>query len=168
MSVECLTETTIIANRFRSTTYFLIAVALAFTSACSESDIKCTASTTTQLTSLDHEVDYKSLNTTSLNSEVAKLYGIDQDESLGVVMVSVYQTDDKGIGVDACVSGGLTNLVGQKNRLRFEEIREGSAIYHISTFPFSHKDHLTFNVDVQIAVTGKIHKLKWKQQFWRG
>ena len=163
-----LTATTIVPNRLRSGSLFLIVVALCLTSACKQ-DIKCPpVSTTTELTSLDHEVDYKSIHSTTLLPEVAKLYGIDQDETLGVVMVSVYQTDDSGIGVEVCVIGGTTNSIGQIRRLEFEEIREGAAIYHISTFPFSHKEHITFNVDVQIAATGKTHKLKWKQQFWRG
>ncbi len=48
--------------------------------------------------------------------EVAKLYGIDQDEKLGVVMVSVYQTDEIGVGVEACVSGEGTNLIGNMSR----------------------------------------------------
>ena len=163
-----LTATTIIPNRLRRGSLFLIVVAFCLTSACQQ-DIKCpSVSTTTELTSLDHEVDYKSIHSTTLLPEVAKLYGIDQDDSLGVVMVSVYQTDDSGTGVEACVIGGATNSIGQIRRLEFEEIREGAAIYHISTFPFSHKEHMTFNVDVQITATGKTHKLKWKEQFWRG
>lgn len=161
-----------ISNRWGS--FFLIAIALFTTSACSESgmqSIKCddlAVAETSELTTLDHEVDYKALNTTSLNDEVAKLYGIDQEDTLGLVMVSVYQTDENGIGVEACVSGQATNLIGQMKRLEFEEIREGAAIYHISTFPFSHKEHISFKVDVQISATGETHELKWKQQFWRG
>ncbi len=157
-------------NRWRNV--FLIAIVLFTTSACSESElqsVKCdllAVPEASELTVLGHEVDYKALNSTSLNSDVAKLYGIDQDETLGVVMVSVYQTDENGIGVEACVSGRATNLIGQMKRLEFEEIREGAAIYHISTFPFSHKEHLTFEVDVK--TTRETHELKWKQQFWRG
>ena len=128
-----LTATTIVPNRLRSGSLFLIVVAFCLTSACKQ-DIKCpSVSTTSELTSLDHEVDYKSINSTTLLPEVAKLYGIDQDETLGVVMVSVYQTDDRGIGVETCVIGRATNLVGQISRLEFEEIREGAAIYQPHT-----------------------------------
>lgn len=161
-----------LSNRWE--TFFLIAIALLATSACSESglqSVKCdqlAVPESSELMSLEHEVDYKALNSTSLDTDVANLYGIDQEETLGVVMVSVYQTDGKGIGVETCVSGWTTNLIGQKKRLEFEEIREGAAIYHISTFPFSHKDHMTFDVDVRIVATGETHELKWKQQFWRG
>ena len=117
---------------------------------------------------LDHEIDYKAFNSTFLRPEVAKLYGIDPDNRVGVVMVSVYQKDALGVGVEACVSGAARNLLGQIKGLNFDEIREGSAIYHISTFRFSSEEHITFEVDVEIAATGGLHELKWKQQFWQG
>ncbi|MCH7741625.1 MAG: DUF4426 domain-containing protein [Proteobacteria bacterium] len=165
--------TTMISNRWGI--FFLIVIVIFTTSACSENrpqSVNCNllaVPEASQLTALlGHEVDYKALNSTSLDAEVAKLYGIDQDETLGVVMVSIYQTDEMGIGVEACVNGWATNLIGQMKRLDFEEIREGAAIYHISTFSFSHKDYMTFEVDVQCRIPGDIHRLKWKQQFWRG
>lgn len=157
--------------------FFLIAFFVSF--ACSEGrqqSASCeslAASTDGELSSLDnaldnavdYEVDYKAYNSTFLRPDVARLYGIDQDDELGVVMVSVYEKDALGVGVEACVGGGVTNLIGQVNRLNFDEIREGRAIYHISTFLISPEEHFTFKVDVGIAATGKTHKLKWQQQF---
>ena len=152
----------------------LVPIALFVTFACSETrqqSASCAglaAPTAGALLDLDHEVDYKAFNSTFLRPEIAKLYGIDQNEKLGVVMVSVYETDSLGVGVEACVRGGVTNLIGQINTLQFDEIREGEAIYHISTFLFSQEEHLTFKVDVEIPATGETHKLNWQQQFWRG
>ena len=82
-------------------------------------------------------------------------------------MVSVYQKDTTGLGVQARVSGGATNLASQMKMLDFEEIREGEAIYYISTFSFDQKEHFTFDVDVEIVPTGETSELKWRQQFWR-
>ena len=123
---------------------------------------------TAESAALDHEIDYKAFNSTFLRPEVAKLYGIDPDNRVGVVMVSVYQKDALGVGVEACVRGAARNLIGQIKGLNFDEIREGSAIYHISTFRFMSEEHITFEVDVEIAATGELHELKWKQQFWQG
>ena len=162
----------VIINRWGRGTFFLVALFAAF--ACSESrqqSANCDSprvAATGDTAALKHEVDYKAFNSTFLQPEVAKLYGIDQDETLGVVMVSVYQKDALGVGVEACVSGGVKNLIGQVNRLDFDEIREGKAIYHIGTFWFGQKEKLTFNLDVEIPSTGKKHELKWQQQFWRG
>ena len=190
---------TMISNRWRSRAFLLIAPFV--TLACSESKPygRCSLEVpaAAELTALDHQVDYQAFNSTFLNPEVAKLYGIDRDKTLGVVMVSVYQTNAPGVGVEACVRGGARNLMGQAKRLAFEQIREGEAIYHISTFLFSQEEHVTFEVDVEIAATGESHELrngrgrvhdvvdrrhdvsvlgdgkcrhkkKWKQQFWRG
>lgn len=167
-----ITVVTMISNRWKF--FFLVVIMLFATSACSESGIESTkcdqlsVPAASKLTVLEHEVDYKALNSTSLNADVAKLYGINQDETLGVVMVSVYETDGNGIGVETCVSGTATNLIGQIDRLDFEEIREGAAIYHISTFTFTHKEPMTFRLDVEIVATGETHKYKWQQKFWRG
>ncbi len=146
--------------------------ALFATLGCSENGLqsaKCDSQPAPQagaeLTALDYEVDYKAFNSTFLRPEVAKLYGIDRADKFGVVMVSVYEKDALGIGVEACVSGGARNLVGQRKKLDFNEIREGKAIYHISTFQFIPEEHITFAVDVAIAATGEIHELEWKQQF---
>lgn len=159
-------------NRWGRGTFFLITFFVAF--ACSErrqQSVGCDSLAVPavgDLSAVEHKVNYNAFNSTFLQPEVAKLYGIDQDENLGVVMVSVYQKDALGVGVEACVRGGVTNLIGQVNTLEFDEIREGQAIYHIGTFPFGHEERLTFKVDVEIAATGKKHELKWQQQFWRG
>ncbi len=114
----------------------------------------------------NHEIHFNAFKSTFLLPEVAKLYGIGRDKKLGVVMVSVIRKDAPGVGVDARVSGAATNLASQMKNLKFDEIREGEAIYHISTFAFNQKEHLTFNVDVEIAPTGETHALKWRQEFW--
>ena len=163
-----------ISSRRKNGTFFLALIVLFTASACSESgmqSVSCDSHGVAEaaaLTSVDPKIDYNAYNSTFLDPDVARLYGINQSESVGVVMVSVYQADGPGIGVEACVNGASTNMVGQLKQLDFEEIREGAAIYHISTFIFSDKENLTFNVDVQIPATGKTHELTWRRQFWRG
>ena len=155
----------------KSRAVFLIA--LFFVVACSEtgSRVECDSAVGAAAAGTpapDHEVDYNAYSSTFLQPEVAKLYGIDRDKKVGVVMVSVYQKDAPGVGVEACVSGGATNLVGQVKVLRFEEIREGDAIYHIGTFRIGQEEDLTFRLDVEVPTTGKTHPLKWRQKFRRG
>ena len=115
----------------------------------------------------DHEIHYNAFNSTFLQPEVASLYGITQDDDVGVAMVSVYQKDSAGVGVEARVKGAATNLARQLRMLDFDEIREGEAIYYISTFSFDQKENLTFDVNVEIVETGESNELKWQQQFWR-
>ena len=160
--------TTVNFKVWGSGTFLLIA--LFATSACTETHgQKCGSGIAVpangQVAAVDYEVDYKSYNSTFLRPEIAKLYGINHAKEVGVVMVSVYQKDSLGVGVEACVSGGARNLLGQIKSLSFDEIREGQSIYHISTFRIASKEHITFEVDVEIAATGKTHALKWERTF---
>ena len=160
---------TLIVNRWGRGTIFLPVFFVCF--ACSEGrqqTVSCESiagAPTDELSTPDYEVEHQAYNSTFLRADVANLYAIDQDEKLGVVMVSVYEKDGLGVGVEACVKGEVKNLIGQENRLEFDEIREGEAIYHISTFVVSREEHLTFKVDVGIVATGMTHNLKWQQQF---
>jgi hypothetical protein len=111
------------------------------------------------------EVHHNAFNSTFLNPDVAQLYGIDRNESLGALVVSAYQRDAPGVGVQARVSGTMRNLIGHMTTLRFNEIREGASAYHVSTFPIELEEHLTFEVDVIIVPTGEKHELRWQQKF---
>lgn len=157
---------------WRGATFSAVALFVCFScSQGSQQAAKCAsvaAAAAGELAASDYEVDYKAFNSTFLKPDVARLYGIDPEETLGVVMVSVFRTDSLGIGVESCVNGGVKNLMGQENTLDFDEIREGRAIYHIGTFDFIQNENFRFNVDVVIAATGKTHKLKWQQKFWEG
>ncbi|TDJ24580.1 MAG: DUF4426 domain-containing protein [Gammaproteobacteria bacterium] len=151
----------------------VVVIALLFASACSESGrrVECGSHAgpgAAKLTALDYEVDYNAYSSTFLQPEVAKIYGIDRHKKVGVVMVSVYLKDTPGMGVEACVSGGAMNSIGQMIVLNFDEIREGEAIYHIGTFRIGQEEDLTFRLDVEIATTGKTHALEWRQKFRRG
>jgi hypothetical protein len=114
------------------------------------------------------EVHHNAFNSTFLKPDVANLYGIDRDEGLGTLVVSAYQRDTPGVGVQAQVSGTARNLIGHMRTLRFNEIREGESAYHVTTFPIEVEEQLTFAVDVVIVPTGEKHELRWQQQFWPG
>ena len=161
---------TMIINSAKSRAVFLVPLFLA--TACSETPrVECSSAgggAAAGVSAPDHEVDYNAYSSTFLQPEVAKLYGIDRSEKVGVVMVSVYERDAPGVGVEACVSGGAMNSIGQMIRLSFDEIREGDAIYHIGTFRIGQEEDLTFRLDVEIATTGKTHALEWRQKFRRG
>lgn len=114
------------------------------------------------------EVDHNAFNSTFLKPDVAKLYGIEVDEDVGVTVVSIYQKDSPGVGVQARVSGSTKNLMGQTTRLNFDEVREGQAAYHVATFRIVEDEQITFEVDVDIIQTGETRQVQWQQQFWPG
>ena len=115
----------------------------------------------------EHRIHFNAFKSTFLTPEVAKLYRIRHADDLGVCMVSINQKDTPGVGVEARVNGTATNLASQLRMLKFDEIREGSAIYHVCTFPVASKEQLTFKVDVEIAPTGEKYAVTWQQEFWQ-
>ena len=111
------------------------------------------------------EVDHSAFKSTFLRPEVAALYGIDRADDLGVCVISVYQKESPGTGVQALVSGSVKNLMGQTTKLEFDEVREGEAAYHVCTFDVLDEEQLTFDVAVEIVQTGEARSLSWQQQF---
>lgn len=118
----------------------------------------------------DYEVHYMGLNSSFLTPEVAKVYDIPRSGSLGFLNISVLQ-HSKGnplpAALDAQVVGTIRNLIGQKRELEFRRVREGKAIYYISTFNFDDGD--MYNIDLDIVPSNAKQKnfdVKFSQRFY--
>ena len=110
------------------------------------------------------------LNSSFLTPEVAKVYDIPRSGSLGFLNISVLQ-HSKGnplpAALDAKVVGTIRNLIGQKRELEFRRVREGKAIYYISTFNFDDGD--MYNIDLDIVPSNAKQKnfdVKFSQRFY--
>jgi len=118
----------------------------------------------------DYEVHYMGLNSSFLTSDVAKMYDIPRSRSLGFLNISVLQKT-KGAplpaAIDAKVTGSIRNLIGQSRELEFRRIREGQAIYYISTFSFDDGD--MYNLDLEVVPSTakqKTFDVKFSQRFY--
>ena len=118
----------------------------------------------------DYEVHYIGLNSSILTSDVAKMYDIPRSGSLGFLNISVLQHSKESeipAALDAKVVGTIRNLIGQKRDLEFRRIREGKAIYYISTFSFDDGD--MYNIDLGIVPSNAKQKnfdVKFSQRFY--
>jgi hypothetical protein len=118
----------------------------------------------------EYEVHYMGLNSSFLTSEVAKMYDIPRSGSLGFLNIAVLQnTKDSPMpsALDAKVTGTIRNLIGQKRTLEFRRVREGKAIYYISTFNFDDGD--MYNIDLDIVPSNAKQKnfdVKFSQRFY--
>lgn len=118
----------------------------------------------------EYEVHYIGLSSNFLTPEVAKIYNIPRSGSLGFLNISVLQkSKDHPIpaAVDAELKGTIRNLIGQSRELEFRQVREGNAIYYISTFRFDDGDMYNFDLDV-IPSNAKQKNLdvKFSQRFY--
>ena len=118
----------------------------------------------------EYEVHYMGLSSSFLSPEVAKLYDIPRSGSLGFLNIAVLQKSVGGqvpAAVDAELKGSIRNLIGQSRELEFRRIREGQAIYYISTFRFDDGD--MYNIDLDIVPSNAKQKnfdVKFSQRFY--
>jgi hypothetical protein len=118
----------------------------------------------------EYEVHYMGLSSSFLSPEVAKLYDIPRSGSLGFLNIAVLQKSVGGqvpAAVDAELKGTIRNLIGQSRELEFRRIREGQAIYYISTFRFDDGDMYNFELDVVPGNAKQKHfDVKFSQRFY--
>ena len=118
----------------------------------------------------EYEVHYMGLSSSFLSPEVAKLYDIPRSGSLGFLNIAVLQKSVGGqvpAAVDAELKGSIRNLIGQSRELEFRRIREGQAIYYISTFRFDDGDMYNFELDVVPGNAKQKHfDVKFSQRFY--
>jgi hypothetical protein len=118
----------------------------------------------------EYEVHYMGLSSSFLSPEVAKLYDIPRSGSLGFLNIAVLQKSIGGqvpAAIDAELKGSIRNLIGQSRELEFRRIREGQAIYYISTFRFDDGDMYNFELDVVPNNAKQKHfDVKFSQRFY--
>jgi Domain of unknown function (DUF4426) len=118
----------------------------------------------------EYEVHYMGLNSSFLTAEVSKIYDIPRSRSLGFLNISVLQKTKGGqvpAALDAKLKGSIRNLIGQSRELEFRRVREGQAIYYISTFSFDDGDMYNFDIDVVPSnAKQKNFDVKFSQRFY--
>ena len=118
-------------------------------------------------TSGQYQVNHIAYNSTFLERDIAKLYGITRAKNLAVINISVQDLENQGKGVDATVSGTATNLIRQIKHLKFKKVPSGDSIYYISDYRFSDGDALTFKLNVKIGSESLTIPVEWQQTFYK-
>jgi hypothetical protein len=118
----------------------------------------------------EYEVHYMGLNSSFLTPEVSKIYDIPRSRSLGFLNISLLQKSKGGqvpAALDANVKGSIRNLIGQSRELEFRRVREGQAIYYITTFSFDDGDMYNFDLDIVPSnAKQKNFDVKFSQRFY--
>jgi len=132
--------------------------------------VSISASAEQKLVFGEYEVHYMGLSSDFLTPEVAKIYDIPRSRSLGFLNISVLQKTKGGqvpAALDAELTGTIRNLIGQSRELEFRRVREGQAIYYISTFRFDDGDMYNFDLDVVPSnARQKNFDVKFSQRFY--
>ncbi|MDT8399886.1 MAG: DUF4426 domain-containing protein [Pseudomonadales bacterium] len=115
-----------------------------------------------------YTVHYIAVNSTFLDPEIARQYGITRSERRGFVNISVLKNsaDGNGPAVSAHIEGLKKNLLQQAQPLNFTEIREAQAIYYLGEFDFSNAETLRFELQIQPEARGPVYPLTWTTRLY--
>lgn len=113
------------------------------------------------------EVHYNAFNSTFLDPETAAQYELTRSKQYGVINVAVLDAGKAGKpALAAMVKGSFQNLIGQIQDLDFRQVKEGDAIYYITSFRFSEDEVLRFTINVQTDPNQPAHKIEFSQRFY--
>lgn len=117
------------------------------------------------------DVHYVAFNSSFLDADIAFKHGLKRGSDIGVLNIAVRtqsaadsKDGQKSRPLAAELEGNIFNLLSQKRRLNFHEIRSGDAIYYVANFKFTADERLTFDVDV--LAEKKPIKVRFRQQFY--
>lgn len=109
------------------------------------------------------DVHYIAFPSTFLTSDIALDYDIDRSKYLGIINISVLDSDSlKAQAVTMTVTA--RNLLGNIRELEVREIREQDAIYYIAEVP--HRNEETYRIKVTLISENQTQELKFQQKFY--
>jgi hypothetical protein len=108
----------------------------------------------------NYKIHHNAITTDFLSTAIAKTYKIPRSTQRALLNIAITETRDDQI--DKPISARLNvirrNLLGYREELEMQEVREGDAVYYITDFAISHKDQWIF--DIEALVDGQTYPLK--------
>ncbi|MEE1999882.1 DUF4426 domain-containing protein [Alkalimonas sp. MEB108] len=109
------------------------------------------------------DVHYLAFNATFLTPEVARSYGIERSRFTGIVNLSVLSSDDQ-TAQQVNVTGTARNLLGQQRTLRFQQVRDGAAIYYFA--PLTIRNEELWRFDIQLQQGNEQQRLRFEHTYY--
>ena len=115
----------------------------------------------------DYKIHYSAFSSTVLKPEISSHYQLVRSRFQGVINIAVLKAEGKSSKAHTAVVNGTTrNLLGQTQKVKFKEIREGDAIYYLGSFRFNNQEILTFDVKVQPDPNKAPYTVKFQKKFY--
>lgn len=116
----------------------------------------------------DYSIHYQAVNSTFINADIARQYGIVRSDRRAFLNISVLKNQEDGSSspVPAVVEGGKRNLLGQAGNIDFREIREGQAIYYIGEFDYSNAEIVRFRLEVTPEDSSSSYDISWETRMY--
>ncbi len=114
----------------------------------------------------EHIIYYNAFPSDSLPAQMTKQYGLKRSKNYAMINISVMK---KGagvpIGVKSKVTGYLKNLMGQKRKLEFREIKEGQAVYYIAQIGVQSREQVSFSIDIVPQDSKEKYDIQFNKKF---
>ncbi len=117
----------------------------------------------------DYIVYYNVFNSSFLQPETAKTYGIPRTGTTAVLNVSIHKVNNKHLpdAVSANVQGRAENQISQMEDLAFREIKEGEAIYYLADFQFRPNEYSKINFSIRLPDLEAPIELRVNKKFYK-
>ncbi len=111
-----------------------------------------------------HTVHFSVFNTTSISPEIAQLYNTVRSKDRVLINIAMVENANllKG-GQAATVSGTATNLLQQRQSLKFQTVHEGEVFYYIAEVRITNEDMLLFDVEVTPEGSNESYRVKFRK-----
>jgi len=109
------------------------------------------------------QAHYSVVPTTLLNPAIATDYGITRARDRALVNIAVIDPESGPVPAD--VSGTVRDLLSVERTLDFTEVREGEAIYYLTTVEHGDEETLRFFIDVETP-DGVSHRLEFQEKLY--
>lgn len=116
----------------------------------------------------DFTVHHNAFTSDTLNTDVARTYGIQRSKHRGLLNVSVVKEEagTTGQSVPAQVDVDIVNLAGQRSPIPMREIKDKEATYYIGEFPVYDRQNIKFEIQTRPQGASETYEVKMSQQFF--
>jgi hypothetical protein len=113
-------------------------------------------------------VHHSAFTSDTLNTDVARAYGIQRSKHRGLLNVSVIKEEPgtTGLSVPAQVEVDIVNLAGQRSPIPMREIKDKEATYYIGEFPVYDQQSINFEIQARPQGASETYEVKMSQQFF--
>lgn len=116
-------------------------------------------------TSSNQEIHYSIVPTLFLSREIASQYNITRAKDRSFLNISI--KDKAGKSLKALLTGQRENLLGQKQKIVFQEILEADTIYYLANIKHGKEEHIKFGAQIQMN-NGNLEELKFEKKLYWG
>jgi hypothetical protein len=115
-----------------------------------------------------YTVHYTVVTTDLLSPEVARAYGLSRSRNRALVNIVVMETDASGStrSIPARVQGTGVNLNQQSRAMRFREVRDADAYYHLAEIPIRRGEVINFSLQIRTDGIREPLSVQFRQAFF--